>query len=167
MERGIPMKKKGFTLVELIVVLVILAILAALLIPALTGYIDKANEEKLQATTRQVVVAAQSVVSEAYAQSEKFKEGHLVVVKTGVVEPTIFGTDDNNIKMSDICELAEVAQDITEVREEYHGKLKDGISWIGIDYETDGKLVHVVVSDGAKQCIYDGDAGTYTVSALS
>ena len=34
--------KKGFTLVELIVVLVILAILAALLIPALTGYIDKA-----------------------------------------------------------------------------------------------------------------------------
>ena len=35
--------KKGFTLVELIVVLVILAILAALLVPALTGYIDKAR----------------------------------------------------------------------------------------------------------------------------
>lgn len=31
-------RKRGFTLVELIVVLVILAILAALLIPALTGY---------------------------------------------------------------------------------------------------------------------------------
>ena len=30
--------KRGFTLVELIVVLVILAVLAALLIPALTGY---------------------------------------------------------------------------------------------------------------------------------
>lgn len=39
--------KKGFTLVELIVVLVILAILAALLIPALTGYIDKAKESRL------------------------------------------------------------------------------------------------------------------------
>ena len=38
-------KKKGFTLVELIVVLVILAILAALLIPALTGYINKAKEK--------------------------------------------------------------------------------------------------------------------------
>ena len=39
--------KKGFTLVELIVVLVILAILAALLVPALTGYIDKAKEQSL------------------------------------------------------------------------------------------------------------------------
>ena len=39
--------QKGFTLVELIVVLVILAILAALLVPALTGYIDKANNEKI------------------------------------------------------------------------------------------------------------------------
>ena len=44
--------KKGFTLVELIVVLVILAILAALLVPALTGYIDRANEEKVVAEAR-------------------------------------------------------------------------------------------------------------------
>ena len=49
--------KKGFTLVELIVVLVILAILAALLIPALTGYIDKANGEKIIAETRMIVMA--------------------------------------------------------------------------------------------------------------
>lgn len=44
-------KNKGFTLVELIVVLVILAILAALLIPTLTGYIDKAKEKKIVAET--------------------------------------------------------------------------------------------------------------------
>ena len=60
--------KKGFTLVELIVVLVILAILAALLIPALTGYIDKAKEKKIVAETRMVVMAVQTVASEAYGQ---------------------------------------------------------------------------------------------------
>ena len=61
-------KKKGFTLVELIVVLVILAILAALLIPALTGYINKAKEKSIVAETRQAVMAAQTLVDEAYGK---------------------------------------------------------------------------------------------------
>ncbi len=60
-------RKKGFTLVELIVVLVILAILAALLIPALTGYIDKAKEKQVVSETRSCVMAAQTLVDEKYA----------------------------------------------------------------------------------------------------
>lgn len=59
--------KAGFTLVELIVVLVILAILAALLVPALTGYINKANQQKSVAATRQVVMAAQTEISTLYS----------------------------------------------------------------------------------------------------
>ncbi len=61
-------KKKGFTLVELIVVLVILAILAALLIPALVGYIDKAKEKQIIAETRSCVMAAQTLADEKYAE---------------------------------------------------------------------------------------------------
>lgn len=60
----------GFTLVELIVVLVILAILAALLIPALTGYIDKAKKKQVVAETRMIHSAIQTVVSEVYASDE-------------------------------------------------------------------------------------------------
>lgn len=62
--------QKGFTLVELIVVLVILAILAALLVPALTGYIDKANKQSAIAECRMAVMAAQTLASEKYAQGD-------------------------------------------------------------------------------------------------
>lgn len=64
-------KKGGFTLVELIVVLVILAILAALLIPALTGYINKAKEKKVIAETRMAVMAVQTMNSDYYAAKNK------------------------------------------------------------------------------------------------
>ncbi|MEG1538238.1 MAG: prepilin-type N-terminal cleavage/methylation domain-containing protein [Clostridiales bacterium] len=64
------MNKKGFTLVEVIVVLVILAILAAVLIPTLTGYIDKANERVVVSECRSAVMAAQTLASEAYGTKE-------------------------------------------------------------------------------------------------
>lgn len=69
--------KKGFTLVELIVVLVILAILAALLVPALTGYISKANEEKVVAECRMTVMAIQTQATEIYAADGSVTESAL------------------------------------------------------------------------------------------
>ncbi|NCC43659.1 MAG: type II secretion system protein, partial [Clostridia bacterium] len=61
--------KHGFTLVELIVVLVILAILAAILVPALTGYIDKAREKTAISQCRACVQAAQTLASERHTSS--------------------------------------------------------------------------------------------------
>ena len=57
---------KGFTLVELIVVLVILAILAAILVPALLGYIDRAKGSQLLLNGKSVLTAAQAEASNAY-----------------------------------------------------------------------------------------------------
>lgn len=65
-------KTSGFTLVELIVVLVILATLAALLVPSLAGYIDKARQNAVIAKARAVLVASQAVVTEAYADGKRF-----------------------------------------------------------------------------------------------
>ena len=58
---------KGFTLVELIVVLVILAILAAILVPALLGYIDRAREKQVTTNAEAALVAAQGKMADAYA----------------------------------------------------------------------------------------------------
>lgn len=86
--------KKGFTLVELIVVLVILAILAALLIPALTGYIDKAKEKQIIAETRQAVMAAQTVLDEKLVDTAKGDHGEMEWnADAQATEPTDTATD--------------------------------------------------------------------------
>jgi prepilin-type N-terminal cleavage/methylation domain-containing protein len=62
--------RKGFTLVEVIVVIVIIAILAAIGVPALTGYIGKAQDKQYIADARDHFVAARAVLAEAYADED-------------------------------------------------------------------------------------------------
>ena len=70
MNNKIKKENKGFTLVELIVVLVILAILAAILVPTLLGYIDKARGRKDVMTAEAYKQACQSVLSKLYGLEE-------------------------------------------------------------------------------------------------
>ena len=145
--------KKGFTLVELIVVLVILAILAALLVPALTGYIDKANNQKVVATTRSIVVAAQTEVSEKYgvvtSNNGKLKGGSLG-------ELTVTAKNDDGIVPSDIGKLAEVVSGTTPA-------YKNGITSAIGSYDETGHVTKVVVQQSGRTCTYDASKGTYEV----
>ncbi len=65
--------KKGFTLVEIIVVLVILAIMAGFAIPAYNGYIDKAKQSEVLAEGRTLLIAAQTVGQEQYGKNGDLK----------------------------------------------------------------------------------------------
>lgn len=60
---------KGFTLVEIIVVLVILAILAAATIPSMLGFVDQAKAKAATAEARMVYVAAQAYATEKKGMS--------------------------------------------------------------------------------------------------
>jgi len=57
--------KKGFTLMEVIVVLIILAVLAAALIPTFLGFVNRANSSTAIAEARLGMTAAQAVLTDA------------------------------------------------------------------------------------------------------
>ena len=136
-------KKGGFTLVELIVVLVILAILAALLIPALTGYIDKAKDKNVIAETRQIVMAAQTIYDEAY--------GAKVEVATG------------DLKLSEVAKLSEVK--ITKGKDTIN--VADGkVAYVKHE-STNGKTGYYTVAGGYTTSSQNAVSGTAFTDDLS
>lgn len=127
--------RKGFTLVELIVVLVILAILAALLIPALTGYIDKANKEKVTAECRMVVMAAQTEASEQYGKLEATVSDKAAAIAT---------------KLS--ADEAKAIQDLSETKGKFVAYVDEA-----------GKIQKVVYYNDGFKCTYTATNSSYVV----
>ncbi len=76
-------KNRGFTLIELIVVIAILGILIAILVPSMIGFINNARRASVLAEAKTIYTAAQAYVTQQVAID------NLTVGGTGFVEPSI------------------------------------------------------------------------------
>lgn len=142
---------KGFTLVEVIVVLVILAILAAILIPAMTGWIDKAKEKRLLLACRTCVLAAQTLADQQYGRGDAL----------------------NPPKDADVKNLARVDGTVSDVSyvsgsvQIHHLTYRDGTDSVTYCSAADDHPEHYNFSTGGGATLSTGEAGAQMGQSLT
>lgn len=132
------MDDKGFTLVEMIVVLVIIAVLASAIVPSLTGYINRANKEKAVSETRSLVMAAQTVISDAYAN--------------GSLDAILAQAPGDTEAIAEIWELAGFPQGEQDNTRHFVATVSGTGEIVKLEY---------LYAD-EEACVYDGQSATYS-----
>ena len=132
------MDDKGFTLVEMIVVLVIIAVLASAIVPSLTGYINLANKEKAVSETRSLVMAAQTVISDAYAN--------------GSLDAILAQAPGDTEAIAEIWELAGFPQGEQDNTRHFVATVSGTGEIVKLEY---------LYAD-EEACVYDGQSATYS-----
>lgn len=132
-------RNKGFTLVEMIVVIVILGILLAILVPGLFKYIKKAKDQQAIIECRAVVTAAQALALESYGKN--------------IFEPEFFLNNNS----AQILSTADVDGEINLLR--FEDTLNKALVTY-LSYTTKGKInVIYDISSATVYSILDDDIG--------
>ncbi|MCL2424788.1 MAG: type II secretion system GspH family protein [Oscillospiraceae bacterium] len=129
--------RKGFTLMELIIVLVIVAILAAALIPSFLNFATRAREESLYAQARVGMVAAQVLITESGKPIADAKDDRVTLTYDQFisrVRTSTEGVDFYNLVVDDVDNPDGFSDFVIA---------KGGLRIVGITYEknTDEKVI--------------------------
>ena len=123
--------KKGFTLIDLIVVLAILAVLAGIMVPSMIGWVDKARDSQVLLEARTAYISLETLVAEASIQEDVSQ-----IDNEDIDEDVLWdmaGIQDDQV----ILEFQVEEGEITDFRYEKDGRaavLKDGG---GLEIETE------------------------------
>ena len=135
--------KKGFTLIELIVVLVIMAILAAAAIPTMMGYVNNAKKSTYLANCRAIYVAGQAAITEARANNVTFSAVDAVINPGATTEITWAARVETMTEMTGLA--AKLSVTTTPDKEKY-----------GITFDAKGNITAI------NYCYNDGQYVTLT-----
>lgn len=89
------MRKKGFTLIELIIVIAIIGVLAGVLIPSWSAYIQRARTRSQNLKAKTILNAAQTVVTDMKFYERKGMNKYMNAAddkKAGIAEKYLYGT---------------------------------------------------------------------------
>jgi prepilin-type N-terminal cleavage/methylation domain-containing protein len=162
--------KKGFTLIEVIVVLVILGILAAIAIPSLVGYIDKANQRTILAEAGSYRTALQAIGTDTVVSG-----GTLGTVSGSTYTAAVYtGASELPTKYAPISAVVGGKYYFYSELKAYTGSntLTDSTSGTtagsitNITYDTSGTLQSFTYSNGSYVAAYTL-AGGYAVTKVS
>ncbi len=111
------MKKKGFTLIELIVVIAIIGVLAAILVPAMLGYVKKSKITTANTTAKSIYNAMNTALVDMDTEDKALPSTQSVTSINGSGW-TASASDDLQKKVftyfSDITKVADFSYAITD-----------------------------------------------------
>jgi len=122
------LNNKGFTLVEIVIVIVIIAILAAMLVPALTQWIDKSKLKTFTSACDTIRTAVWSAAADQYAKDGTTTINNWTTVScdVGKVVQSGNGATDNDNTFNVTYNYN--AGTMTVYNHTFHGSY-DGNSW--------------------------------------
>jgi prepilin-type N-terminal cleavage/methylation domain-containing protein len=162
MKKNLKKKDRGFSLVELIVVIAIIGILTVTLAPRLTGYIEKARK----ASDNEVINTIYTAVRLAVLDEDTLTDA-IALAETGFdlneTTDSLYTVSTNGWEINSSCTLLDTAENLLALEiESVVGNFKLKSKGAGVD--TQITITVVNADDIQVELKYDGTNVDYTAS---